>query len=261
LSIFEETPAEPKPEGGQVAEQPVFETPPQESFIAKLVETRGETWSNPEVIAKGKIEADAYIKTLEEQLAAMREDLGKNDYASKLLEQLQSKAPDPTTGKAVESNNNNLSGTDADGNTNQTASDDDLKSLVEKTLTEREALATVEQNLSSVTRQLEADYGTEANAKVNEKAKELGISLSRMEELAKESPSAFFALLGGTKKPIASMAQGSIRTEGVAYQNTNDRDWSYYQKLRRENKSTYYTPKVQKQILEDKKRLGDKFGA
>lgn len=261
MSIFEETPAEAQPQAEQVAEQPVAETTPQESFISKLVETRGETWKDPEVIAKGKLEADAYIKTLEEQLAAMREDLGKNDYAAKLLEQLQNKAPDPTTGQTVASNNNNLSGTNADGNTNQTVSDDDLKSLVEKTLTDREAAATVEQNLLSVTTQLQADYGTEANVKVQEKAKELGISLDRMEEIAKESPSAFFALLGGAKKPIPSMAQGSIRTEGVNYQNTNDRDWGYYQNLRRENKSLYYTPKIQRQILEDKKRLGSKFGA
>lgn len=260
-NIFEE-PAEAEPQAEQVAEQPVAETPPQDSFISKLVETRGETWKDPEVIAKGKLEADAYIKTLEEQLASLREDLGKNDYAAKLLEQLQNKAPDPTTGQTVESNNNNnLSGTSTDGDTSQLVSDDDLKSLVEKTLTEREAAATVEQNLSHVTKQLQEDYGTEANAKVQERAKELGISLDRMEQIAKESPSAFFSLLGGVKKPLPSMTQGSIRTEGVNYQSTNKRDWGYYQNLRRENKTLYYTPQIQRQILEDKKRLGSEFGA
>lgn len=261
MSIFEETPAEAQPQAEQVAEQPVTETQPQESFISKLVETRGESWKDPEVIAKGKLEADAYIKNLEDQLASMREDLGKNDYAAKLLEQLQNKAPDPTTGQTVESNNNNLSGTNPDGDTNQSVSDDDLKSLVEKTLTEREAAATVEQNLSHVTKQLQEDYGTEANVKVQERAKELGISLDRMEQLAKESPSAFFSLLGGVKKPLPSMTQGSIRTEGVNYQSTNKRDWGYYQNLRRENKTLYYTPQIQRQILEDKKRLGSEFGA
>ena len=56
------------------------------------------------------------------------------------------------------------------------------------------------------------------------------------------------------------MVQGSVRTEGVNMQASTERDWSYYQKLRRENKNTYYTPKIQRQLMEDKVRLGDKFG-
>jgi hypothetical protein len=43
-------------------------------------------------------------------------------------------------------------------------------------------------------------------------------------------------------------------------QTSAERDWSYYQKLRRENQSQYYTPKIQRQLMEDKKRLGDRFG-
>ena len=212
-------------------------------------------------IFKGKLEADAYVKTLEEQLAQMREDLGKQDYASQLLTQLQQKAPSPTVGNTVASNNNNESGTYADDDTNQPVDDELLKSLVEKTLTEREAKATVDQNLSVVVTQLEELYGTEANATVQKKAQELGMTLERIEELAKESPSAFFALLGENRVPAKSLAHTSIRTEGVNYQNTCQRDWAYYSQLRRENKNAYYTPKVQQQLLEDKQRLGSKFGA
>lgn len=261
MSIFEETPQETPTTEGVATETTTQETPPQESFVSKLVETRGEKWGDPEVIAKGKLEADAYVKTLEEQLAQMREDLGKQDYASQLLTQLQQKAPNPTVGNTVESNNNNESETSAGDNTNQPVDDETLKSLVEKTLTEREAKATVDQNLSVVVTQLEELYGTEANATVQKKAQELGMSLERIEELAKESPSAFFALLGENKVPAKSLAHTSIRTEGVNYQNTGQRDWAYYSQLRRENKNMYYTPKIQQQLMEDKQRLGSKFGA
>jgi hypothetical protein len=261
MSIFEDKPTEAPTEEAVATEATTQETPPQESFVSKLVETRGEKWGDPEVIAKGKLEADAYVKTLEEQLAQMREDLGKQDYASELLTQLQQKAPNPTVGNTVESNNNNESGTYADDNTNHSVDDEQLKSLVEKTLTEREAKATVDQNLSVVVTQLEELYGTEANATVQKKAQELGMTLERIEDLAKESPSAFFALLGENKVPTKSLAHTSIRTEGVNYQNTGQRDWAYYSQLRRENKNMYYTPKVQQQLLEDKQRLGSKFGA
>jgi hypothetical protein len=56
------------------------------------------------------------------------------------------------------------------------------------------------------------------------------------------------------------MTQGSVRTDGVAMQSSAQRDWSYYQKLRRENRNEYYSPKIQQQLMEDKMRMGDKFG-
>jgi len=48
------------------------ETPIQESFLDKLVQAKGENWKDPEVLAKGKLEADGYIKNLEDQLSQMR---------------------------------------------------------------------------------------------------------------------------------------------------------------------------------------------
>ena len=59
-------------------------TQPQDSFVQKLVEAKGDNWKDPEVLAKGKIEADGYIKELEGQLSNMREDLSKQDYAKDL---------------------------------------------------------------------------------------------------------------------------------------------------------------------------------
>jgi hypothetical protein len=262
MSVFEDKQAEETTNEAPVTEPNSEETPPQDSFVKKLVEARGEKWSDPEVIAKGKMEADAYINDLEAQLTQLREDLGKQDYASQLLNQLQNKAPTSTGGNTVAPNkNNDASGTGTDGHTNQTVSESDLKSLVEKTLTEREAKATVEQNLGVVMQHLNDTYGTEVNATMKKKADELGMSLDRMEEIAKESPTAFFTLIGESKKPAKSMTSGSIRTEGVNFQNAGARDWNYYQDMRRTNSRLYYTTKTQQQLIEDKRRLGDKFGA
>ena len=243
----------------QTEPQTTETAPPQDSFVAKLVEAKGENWGNPEVLAKGKLEADNYIQQLETQLTQMREDLGKQDYAAKLLDQLQNKAADPTTANAVMSNNNNIGGT-SDGNTNPNLSEEDLKSLVEQTLTAREKDGLVKQNLAIVDQELEKSYGTEAQAKVQSKAQELGISLERMQEIAAESPNAFFSLIGEPKKSFNPMVQGSVRTEGVNMQTSAERNWSYYQNLRKSDRHTYYSPKVQQQLMEDKMRMGDKFG-
>ena len=233
-------------------------TQPQDSFVQKLVEAKGENWKDPEVLAKGKLEADGYIQELETQLNSMREDLSKQDYAKSLLDQLQNKAAESTTANIAMPKNN--IGDTSDGNTNPNLSEEDLKSLVERTLTERDKDSVVKQNLSLVNEEMEKSYGTDASAKIQDKAKELGLTLQRMQEIAAESPTAFFNLIGEPKKNFKPMVQGSVRTEGVNMQASSERDWSYYQNLRRENRSLYYTPKVQRQLMEDKNRLGGKFG-
>ena len=241
----------------QTTEQTQLETSPQESYVQKLVEAKGENWKDPEVLAKGKLEADGYIKTLEDQLAQMREDMKKQDYQAQILEQLQNKATEST---AV---NNEVPNNNGDINTqNTTASVDEetLKSLVEQTLSQREKDNTVQQNLSQVDKELESSFGTEAAATVQKKAQELGMSMDRLRDIAAESPSAFFTLIGQPQKTFSPMVQGSVRTEGVNMQASTERDWSYYQKLRRENRNLYYSPKVQQQMFQDKARLGEKFG-
>ena len=260
MSIFDEAKStDSQPQDQQTTETTQQETQPQASYLQKLVETRGENWKDPEVLAKGKMEADAYIKNLEDQLSQMRDDLGKQDYAAKLLQQLEGRASASTTDKPLESNTN-TSGTVTEGHTNLAVSENDLKSLVEKTLTERELQATANQNISAVDSKLQDMYGTEASNVLLNKSKELGISLERMQNLASESPSAFFTLLGEKQESFKPMTQGSVRTDGVAMQSSAQRDWSYYQKLRRENRNEYYSPKIQQQLMEDKMRMGDKFG-
>jgi hypothetical protein len=257
MSVFDQA---QQPEGtSQSAEQQAKATEQQESYLAKLVAVKGDNWKDPEVLAKGKLEADGYIKTLEDQLAAMREDLGKQEYSKQLLDQLQNKATAPTNVNTVVPNKNNGS-TDTDGNTQPQVSEESLKSLVEQTLTNREKESTVKQNLSLVDAELEKAYGTEAVSVIQKKATELGMSVQRMQEIAAESPTAFFALLGEQKKSFSPMVQGSIRTEGVNMQASTERTWSYYQALRRENKTLYFSPKVQQQLMADRQRLGTKFG-
>ena len=239
-------------------EQTQEDTQTQESYLQKLVQAKGENWSDPEILAKGKLEADGYISNLESQLTELREELNKQDYSKTLLDQLQEQAADPTTAKLGEPSNNSSTNSQ---NTTASLSEDDLKSLVEKTLTEREKGTALANNLSLVDQELEKSFGTEAKTKVANKAKELGMSMERMREIAAESPQAFFSLIGEPEKTFSPMVQGSVRTEGVNMQNSTERDFSYYQKLRRENRNLYYSAKTQQQMFQDKDRLGEKFGA
>jgi|TARA_B100000927_G_scaffold91303_1_gene73853 hypothetical protein len=234
------------------------ETPQQESFLDKLVQAKGENWKDPEVLAKGKLEADGYIKNLEDQLSQMREDLKKQEYKNEVLDQLQTKAAETTAATNEVPNNNSST---KEQNTTATFSEEDLKSLVEKTLGQRELEAKVQGNLQLVDKELEGSFGTEAKAQIEKKAEELGMSIDRLRDIAAESPNAFFALIGENKRPVNPIVAGSVRTEGVNMQSSTERNFDYYQKLRRENRNLYYSAKTQQQMFEDKSRLGEKFGA
>ena len=90
---------------------------------------------------------------------------------------------------------------------------------------------------------------------------QLGMSMDRLRDIAAESPNAFFALIGEAPKAQQNpMVQGSVRTEGVNMQVSAERNWSYYQKLRRENPHEYYSPRNQQQLISDKMKMGDRFG-
>lgn len=229
----------------------------QEDWLKKLVETKGEQWRDPQVVAKGKLEADAYVKQLESQLAEIREEMGKQDYSKELLEALKNKAPESTNGQSPQSNNDN--GGTIQSQTNSALSDEQIKRLVETALTEREKTNTSTQNITLVEQKMSEAFGTEAQAKVQEKAKELGLSLQRMQEIAAESPTAFLSLIGDKAKELQPIVKGTIRTEGVNMQASSERNFGFYQELRRKNRKQYFSPEVQRQMFQDRTRLGEKF--
>ena len=253
--VFTDAPA--TEQSNQNTDTTATESQQEGSYLQRIVEAKGDNWKDPEVLAKGKLEADGYIKNLEDQLTQMREDLKKQEYKSEVLEQLQSKAAENTAASNGVPNNSNTE----TQNTSGTFSEEDLKSLVEKTLGQRELEAKVQGNLKLVDKELEGSFGTEAKAQIEKKAEELGMSIERLRDIAAESPNAFFALIGENKRPVSPMVAGSVRTEGVNMQSSTERDFNYYQKLRRENRNLYYSAKTQQQMFEDKARLGDKFGA
>jgi len=228
-------------------------------YLKKLVEAKGEQWSNPEVLAKGKLEADQYISELKGRLAELEKVQGEQDYSKQLLEQLRDKAAEPIAAKPEVPNNNSQNGTEQKRDTNAELSEEAINRLVEKSLTAREQRATQTQNLTAVDNQLEESFGTEATSVVAKKSVELGISVERMKEIAAESPSAFFTLIGEKPKVPPVLRQGSLRTEGVNFNSSGERNWNYYQKLRKSNKATYRSSVVQKQMMEDRARLGDTF--
>lgn len=227
-------------------------TQTNDSFVAQLV-GEGKKFKDVESLAKGKLEADRHIGEITRTLDELRAELAKQDYAKTLLEQMSkgsdAGAEQPTPNTTSPSNTEN---------TTQSASD--IESLVERVITEKEKNRTLNQNLGVVSEEMEKKFGDKAGQVLKTRSQELGMSLDRLKEIAAESPTAFFQLIGvSAQKPsMAAAPQSSIRSEGFN-PNSADRDFDYYQKLRKENRSLYYSPKVQNMIIQDRQRLGDRF--
>lgn len=224
-----------------------------ESYVNQLV-GEGKKFKDLESLARGKMEADRHIGEITKTLDELRAELAKQDYAKSLLEQMskgsETVAEQPTPNIPSSSNTEN---------TTQSASD--IESLVEKVITEKERSRTVNQNLAIASEEMEKQFGDKAGQILKTKSIELGMSVERLKEIAAESPSAFFQMIGvnAKAKPTAPVAtQSSIRSEGFN-SNSQDRDFDYYQKIRKENRSLYYSPKVQNMMIQDRQRLGDKF--
>jgi hypothetical protein len=189
-------------------------------------------------------------------LAEIREELQKKDYDQEVLSRAKSKATESSTENSRLSNNRGAADVE---NTTRQISEDDLKSLVEQTLSQRQKEQTLNGNLSFVDEELAKTYGTEASAVIKQKAAELGMTMDRLKEIAGESPNAFFTLIGEKKRQMNPLISGSVRTEGVNMGGNSERNFNYYQKVRKENRTLYFSPKFQQQMIADAERLGDKF--
>jgi len=230
------------------------QTQTQEDWLAKIVEVKGEAFKDPQVLAKSKLESDNYIKQLEGQLTELRTELSKEEAAKKLLAELESRRQAPNANSLPKQGETNPSDTKPE------LSEDVIQRLVEETLSKRETTQTAKQNAKMVQDQLVQKYGTEAKAHVEKKAQELGMSFERLSALAAEAPTAFMSLIGEPKPEYKPPVSGTINTAAGNFNNPAEKNWAYYQNLRKTNKQLYFDPKTQQQMMQDKMRLGDRFG-
>lgn len=231
----------------------------QPDFLSQLV-GEGKKFRDVQALAKGKIEGDSFIEDLVRQNKELREELNKQEYAKELLQTMKTEnrlptptetSEDNTMSKAVGSHN-------PDGGV-------DIESIVERTLSKREKEQMAAANKTAVSTKLREVWGDKAKDLLVERAKEMDVELEDIAEMAARSPKALFRMLGITNEQVAKPnvpPRGDRNPFAVEARSdvVNDRTWAYYEEMRKANKRKYFSPDVQRQLLEDKRRLGDRFG-
>jgi len=225
--------------------QPVTDPTTQPSVVDQLV-GEGKKFKTIEEALQGKIEADNFIEEQKAKIDSLEAQVNKDDRLDELLKQLQDKAITPV----VETE------TTPEGTPKLEV--DDLKSLVDSALKEHEKEGIRSKNLSIVEQELEKNFGTEAEAEVLKKVKELGVSKETLSTMAGESPAAFLTLMGTpptkSSNPIVS---GDVKVPDFV--NSGVRDNDYYRNLRKTNKTLYYSGQVQEQMFKDRVSQGGSF--
>lgn len=214
------------------------------SYIDQLV-GEGKKFKTVEDLARGKLEADRYIEEL-------REKTSQEEYSRKLLEKLQEQAAVAPAKTEVQENKS------VKGEDNTSPKPENIESQLNEVLDKREREAKVRANLETVSTQMEELFGTEAKAALEKRANELGVTPEYLKGIAADSPSAFFTLIGEkpkqAKNPVLESSKNTLN-----FNSSDERDSKFYYDMWKKNPRQWANPATQKQMQEDKARLGTRF--
>lgn len=210
----------------------------------------GKKFRDLEALAKSKLESDEFIAELQNENKEMRTLLASSVTEERVAEMLKQTNQEGTQANQPETSNQ------------PSVDPESLRKLIRS---ETSALTKEEKetaNVQSVDSKLQEQFGQEKAAEfVRTKAKELGVTVDYLQSTAASSPAAFFKLVDFKTDPTTSVQRtaGSQNTQSLVTNNTGEKNWRYYSKLRKEDKRRYYSPEVQREILDSKHTLGTRF--
>jgi len=158
----------------------------------------GKKYSSAEEALRSVPHAQQHIKTLEEEMAQLKEELAKRKTTQELLDEIKSGVrPVENTTQEVGLNQDNI------------------MELVNQTLKQNEQKKTAQANASQVASKFSEKYGSNAETVYNSLAKDLNLTPKKLNELAATSPNLVLRLadLEPNVKTAVAKPQSSVNTE------------------------------------------------
>lgn len=227
------------------SEESVVTIDESKDYVTELVGD-GKKFKDVAALARGKAEADLYIKQLTERLDEARKELGSRTSLEDFLKEMKSlrePAPPQNVQEPIK----------PDGGT---VDDSTLEEKILRILEQKSQKEVGESNLDRVKRVLNDQLGSEARAVINKKSTELGMSVQELESLAAKSPSAFFTLVGVAEQRQPSMTpvapRGSVNSLGNP-QVAGVKNKAYFDKLKQTNPSAYWDKNTTAEMIKARK--------
>jgi hypothetical protein len=213
--------------------------------------------SKEEILA-AKIESDLFIKTQNARFDNIREDylkLREEATAKASLQELITRQekllanPEQPPITPVEE-------------TKPSIKPEDIDSILEQKLTQRELLKKQNENFIMVKAKLKEQFGDKASEVLKQRMDTLGLDQAFTDDLAKTHPTVFLKTFGMdevSQSPNIAPPRSSVRPDRFA-PTVQVRDWNYYQELNKRDPRAYLDPKIAIQMHNDAIELGDRFG-
>lgn len=213
------------PEQGQPA------TSAQPDPVSEYV-GEGKKYRDINEALKATDHAQEHISNLEKEMAELREELNKRLSVEEALEKAK-----------VNQGSAEIPSTQIDETT--------IKSFVKNAIVEAETEKEKAINTKSVVAKLSSVYGDKAEQQYIEMAQKYNLPINELNELAGKSPTAVLAMFGIDNSVTQSAPQpskGSVNTEAFRQTGVKEGTYAYYENMRRENPSKYFSPKVQQEM-------------
>jgi hypothetical protein len=209
-------------------------------------------------VIKAKVESDLFIKTQNARLDDLR-----NDYL-KLREEATAKASLQDLIARQEqllANPDKTVTTPTEETKPSTLKPEDIDSLLEQKLTQREKLSKQTENFNFVRAKLKEQFGDKASEVLKQRMDTLGLDQAFTDDLARSHPQVFLKTFGveetyrqqDTAPPRSSQRQTSFAPT------VQKRDWNFYQEMKKTNPRMYLDPKIAIQMHNDAIALGSDF--
>lgn len=219
---------------------------PNKNYFEELV-GEGKKFKDPESLAKGKAEADGYIKILEKKLDAVNTDgeTLRNDYL-RLKTDYESRAKIEELIDQMANNQNrqpNSDTTPGERNEPPVFDENKLADIFDRKFQERESERKMKENYDYVTSELKRRYGNDYQNALEQQIADLDLTKEVANQMARTNPKAFLRLLPEQRQesfeaPPRSSQRNFTPTGGKKL------TWSYFENMRKTDPDQYKDPKT-----------------
>lgn len=208
-------------------------------------------------VAKAIVHKDRHIGNLESEMQKLREELNKRVSVEEALTKLQERRESASNQGEHDSDESDQ----GDSSNNRGLTQEDLDKLIESkfsNLTESQKKAA---NLQQVLSKASETWGSEAQARINQKARELGMTVEDLKNQAESNPAVFYRLVGlDSKDHKVQGASVTPSTDASRFQRTeNVKNNAYYTRLLKEDPKAYFDPRTQNEMHNAALKLGEDF--
>lgn len=209
----------------------------------------GKKYADVNVLAKAALDKDVFIEQLKREQAELRSQLGQKATIEEIMTQIKS-INKPTDAQPVQP---------PVVPDQAQLSPELLDKIFAENYQKQKKAEKLEANKKKVEDTLVERFGSEAQIKISEKARELGVPTTYLQQIGLDSPEALFTMLGVNAQKDVISRQAPQSRQVPPSQGSNVRNQEYYNRIKMTNPTEYFSPKIQNQMMKDALVLGESF--